>query len=85
MSRNGIRSLIIAMFIFVVLYVFVYLFWINVVDPPPYQRVPPLTKHEQKIKITAKKYNGVSVVIISPERIYFKRDGEEITIYDRKL
>jgi len=69
--------------ILVILGVITWMYWINVVNPPKYLRPPPHTKQEKKVVKWALRYHGIQHLITTPKRIYFERDGQEITIRRR--
>jgi len=69
--------------ILILLGVIAWLYWINVVDPPKYLKPPLHTKKEQKIVKWALRYHGITHLITTKKRIYFERDGQEITIRRR--
>ena len=58
-----------------------YLWVIN--HPKPYESPPKLKQAEVKLVEWAHKYHGTDVVIVTPKRIYFERDGQEITLRRR--
>ena len=79
-----IRRLIVAVILFALITGLVWIYWINVIDPPHAYQPPPLTRSEERILRKAKRYHGTAVMYVEPERIYFERDGKEILILRRE-
>ena len=80
-----IRRLIVAALLFGMVIGLVWIYWINVIDPDPYARPRAHTRAEARIIKKALRYHGISHLITTTTRIYFKRDGQEILIARRAL
>ena len=80
-----IRRLIVAALLFGLITGLVWIYWINVIDPPGTYQPRAHNRAEARIIKKALRYHGISHLITTETRIYFERDGQEILIARRTL
>jgi len=75
-----IRRLLIAILLSAVVTGLVWLYWINVVDPPGHFQHPPLTPAERKMVEEAVRYHGRYLIVREGNKFTMIRDGKEIRL-----